>query len=295
MNNEKIKVASSSVLAAFFITTFKLIVGLFTGSLGIISEALHSGLDMLAAGITYLSVKFSDKPADDDHNYGHGKIENLSALLESILLLITCIWIIYEAINRLIFDDTQIDVSIWSYLVVITSIVIDFSRSSALMRVAKKFNSQALEADALHFTTDIWSSLVVLLGLVIYQFLGWHAADAVASMIVACIVLYVAYKMGRKAIDILLDISPKDTLSTVKKILSEFPEISEYHDLKARTAGADTFIKFNLHLNPTMSLTEAHNLCDRIESRINKQISRSEVYIHPEPNDDSHHFTKTEY
>jgi cation diffusion facilitator family transporter len=160
-----------------FITGFKLIIGLLTGSLGILSEALHSALDMVAAVITYFSVRMSDKPADREHNYGHGKIENLSALIETLLLLITCIWIIYEAIHRLTSGQTVIEVTVWSYVVVISSIVIDFTRSRALLRVAKKHNSAALEADALHFSTDIWSSTVVLFGLIAYQLLGWYAAD----------------------------------------------------------------------------------------------------------------------
>jgi len=166
MGNEKTKVAGLSVFAAIFLTGFKLAVGLVTGSLGILSEALHSGLDLIAAVITYFSVRVSDTPADKRHNYGHGKIENFSAFIETILLLITCSWIVYEASNRLISGNTDIEVSIWSYIVISASIVIDITRSRALYRVAKKYNSQALEADALHFSTDIWSSSVVLVGLV---------------------------------------------------------------------------------------------------------------------------------
>ena len=156
MQKEKLNVAFFSVLAAVFLTGFKLVIGLLTGSLGILSEALHSGLDMVAAVITYFSVRVSDKPADKQHNFGHGKIENFSALVETFLLLITCVWIIYEAMIRLITGKTHIEVSIWSFIVVICSIIIDISRSRALSRVAKKYNSQALEADALHFSTDIW-------------------------------------------------------------------------------------------------------------------------------------------
>ena len=150
--NEKKNVAGLSVIAAVFLTVFKLVVGIMTGSLGILSEALHSGLDLIAAVITWFAVRVSDKPADIDHQYGHGKIENLSALIETILLLVTCIWIVYEAMSRLLSGNTHIEVTVWSYIVVVSSIVIDFSRSRALSRVAKKHNSQALEADALHFS-----------------------------------------------------------------------------------------------------------------------------------------------
>ncbi len=285
---EKKSVALSSVVAAMFITAFKLIIGLSTMSLGIISEALHSALDMVAAIITYLSVSVSDRPADREHNYGHGKVENLSALIETILLLVTCVWIIYEAIKRLTTGNVHIDVTYWSYIVVISSIIIDFTRSRALSRVAKKHNSQALEADALHFSTDIWSSTVVLFGLIAYQFLGWKNADSIAALFVAVIVLYVSYQLGKKAIDVLLDKSPANTKEIVREVLKEFPEALRYHHLKARTAGADTFIKFNVHFNPDLSLREVHEVCDKMECKIKSKIPRSEVYIHAEPEDASH-------
>jgi len=267
MIQEKKKVAFWSVIAAVFITGFKLIIGLLTGSLGILSEALHSGLDMVAAMITYFSVRVSDKPADRDHNYGHGKVENLSALIETILLLVTCLWIISEAVHRLTSGETKIEVTAWSYIVVICSIVIDFTRSRALYRVAKKHNSQALEADALHFSTDIWSSTVVLFGLICYQFLGWYRADSIAALFVAIIV---------------------GTTKIVQETLKEFPEVLKYHGLKARTAGADTFIKFNVHFDPDLSLREVHEVCDKIEMEIKKRVIRSEVYIHAEPEEVSH-------
>ena len=285
---EKKSVALSSVIAAMFITGFKLIIGLTTMSLGIISEALHSALDMVAAIITYFSVRVSDRPADREHNYGHGKVENLSALIETILLLVTCVWIIYEAINRLTSGNVHIEVTYWSYIVVIASIIIDFSRSRALSRVAKKHNSQALEADALHFSTDIWSSTVVLFGLIAYQFLGWKNADSIAALFVAVIVLYVSYQLGKKAIDVLLDKSPANTKEIVRNILKTYPEIKHYHSLKARTAGADTFIKFNVHFDPELSLREVHEVCDKIEAEIEKHVKRSEVYIHAEPDEKSH-------
>jgi cation diffusion facilitator family transporter len=288
MIQEKKKVALWSVVAAVFITIFKMVIGLLSGSLGILSEALHSGLDMVAAIITYFSVRVSDKPADREHNYGHGKVENLSALIETILLLVTCVWIISEAIHRLTSGKTDIEVSVWSYVVVVSSIVIDYSRSRALYRVAKKHNSQALEADALHFSTDIWSSTVVLFGLLAYQFLGWHKADSIAALFVAIIVLYVSYQLGRRAIDVLLDKSPINTTKIVSATLKEFPEVLKYHGLKARTAGADTFIKFNVHFDPDLSLREVHEVCDKIESEIKKRVVRSEVYIHAEPEEISH-------
>lgn len=287
MIKEKTRVASISVGAAIFLTGSKLIIGILTGSLGILSEALHSGLDLVAAVITYYSVRISDKPADRNHNFGHGKIENFSAFIETILLLITCAWIIFEAIQRLVSGNTNIEVNIWSYLVVISSIIIDFSRSRALYRVAKKHNSQALEADALHFSTDIWSSTVVLFGLICANF-GFFFADSVAALAVAFIVLFVSYKLGKRAIDVLLDTAPQETILKVHQIMQKYPEAVHYHSLKVRTAGADTFIKFNIHVEPNSSIQHVHELCDKIEKELNVFIPRSEVYIHAEPQDIRH-------
>lgn len=287
MSGEKKRVALWSVLAAVFLTGFKFFIGIITGSLGLLSEALHSGIDLLAAVITFLSVRVSDKPADLEHNYGHGKIENFSALTETLLLLITCFWIILEAVRRLSSGHTHIDVTVWSYVVVVSSIIIDFTRSRALYRVARKHNSQALEADALHFSTDIWSSVVVLLGLICANF-GFYFADPVAALGVAMVVLLVSYRLGKRAIDVLLDKAPQDIVRKVRQMLVNYPEVIHFHSLKVRTAGADTFIKFNIHLKPYLSLRRVHELCDRIERDIRNSIPRSEIYIHAEPQDIDH-------
>ena len=287
MQQEKLNVAFFSVIAAVFLTGSKLIIGILTGSLGILSEALHSGLDMVAAVITYFSVRVSDKPADKQHNYGHGKIENFSALVETFLLLITCVWIIFEASERLMTGKTHIELSIWSYIVVISSILIDITRARALSRVAKKYNSQALEADALHFSTDIWSSAVVLLGLICANF-GFYFADSVAALGVAVIVLSVSYRLGKRSIDVLLDKAPQETIDIVRDTLSEITEVKHFHSLKIRTAGADTFVKVNVHLDPDLSLRCVHEICDKIEREIGSRIQRSEVYVHAEPQDLSH-------
>lgn len=284
MSTEKEKVAGFSVLAAIFLTGFKLLVGIVTGSLGILSEALHSALDLVAAVITYFSVRISDRPADEDHNFGHGKVENLSAFIETILLLVTCVWIIYEGITRLLSGDTHIEVTAWSFAVVILSIAIDFTRSRALYKVAKKHNSQALEADALHFATDIWSSAVVLLGLVCAKF-GFFFADSIAALAVALIVLGVSYKLGRRAIDVLLDRAPKELFDEVAALLDQQKEVECYHDLKVRVAGADTFINVTIHLHPELSLTQAHAISHKVEEFLSSSISRCEVQIHYEPHE----------
>src|SRR5215471_7075413 len=161
---EKSRAAASSVAGAVGLTALKLLVGFATGSLGILAEAAHSGLDLVAAAMTLVAVRISGRPADRSHLYGHGKVENLSALVETLLLLGTCAWIAWEASRRLLYHRVEVQVTAWSFAVMFTSIVVDFSRSRVLSRAAEKYKSQALEADALHFKTDIWSSAVVILG-----------------------------------------------------------------------------------------------------------------------------------
>jgi len=286
MEKEKKRVAGISVIAAFFLTGFKLVIGILTGSLGILSEALHSGLDLVAAVITYFSVRISDRPPDKNHQYGHGKIENFSALAETILLIITCAWIIYEAVNRLVTGNTHIDVNIFSYIVVVTSIIIDLTRSRALYRVAKKYNSQALEADALHFSTDIWSSAVVLLGLIGANF-GFYVADSIAALAVALIVLGGSYKLGRRAINVLLDRTPPELFEKVHEALKLTPDITNFHDVRVRVAGADTFVEVNIHVTPGITVEHAHNISHEVEKKIISAIPRCKVHIHIEPEESS--------
>jgi len=279
---EKRKVAFISVLAAIFITVGKLIIGLMTGSLGILSEALHSALDFVAAVITYFAVKVSAKPADKEHPYGHGKFENLSASIETLLLLVTCIWIIYEAIHRLLSGKMVIEVTKWSYIVVIASIIIDYSRSRALMKAAKKYNSQALEADALHFSTDIYSSIVVLIGLVCANY-HVYIADSIAALIVAAIVIFIAYRIGKQSIDVLLDKTSPEMIKKVNKILKDLPGIHTFHDVKIRTSGAYTFVDLNIHFASHIPIDEAQQIATNVEETICNAIERCEVHVHAEP------------
>src|ERR1700676_1154286 len=214
MRAEKRAVAGNSVLAAIAITTLKVVVGFTTGSLGILSEAAHSGLDLIAAIVTFLSVRVSDNPADADHQYGHGKVENISAFIETGLLLLTCVWITPDASKRLFFHHVEIEPSIAAFVVMFISMAVDFWRSRALGKIAAKYDSQALEADALHYSTDIWSSGVVVLGLLLVIVgrkagVGWlRDADPIAALFVAGVVVYVSSRLARKTVDALLDAAP---------------------------------------------------------------------------------------
>src|SRR5271167_4845580 len=212
--SEKRAVALNSVFAAVVITGLKVVVGITTGSLGILSEAAHSGLDLVAAAITYFSVRVSDMPADAEHQYGHGKVENFSAFIETGLLLLTCVWIVYEACKRLFFHSVEIEPSVWAFAVMATSIAVDYWRSQRLQHIASKYDSQALRADALHFSTDVWSSAVVILGLALvlagrsYSQPWLSKADPIAALVVACIVVQVSWRLARQTIDALLDAAP---------------------------------------------------------------------------------------
>ena len=282
MSAEKSKVASISLIAAVVLVSMKLLVGVATGSLGILSEALHSALDFLAALITWVSVKLSDKPADSDHNFGHGKIENFSALLEALLLLATCAWIVYEALSRLFSGNTHIDVGVWSYVVVIASIAIDSWRSRELMRAAKKYKSQALEADALHFSTDILSSFVVLLGLVCANF-GYFFADSVAALGVALIVIWVSLRLSMRAVNSLLDKAPEGLHESVEKIISGVDGVVCLHDLRVRSVGPEYEVDVNVHDDPKLSLVDAHDISERVERAVSQKLGNIIINVHIEP------------
>ncbi len=282
---EKRSIALTSVIAAVFLTTFKLIIGFLTGSLGILSEALHSGLDLVAAAITFFAVKAADKPADKEHHFGHGKIENYSALMETILLVITCGWIVYEASHRLLTGKTHIEVTAWSFVVIVTSIVIDVSRSRALYRVAKKHNSQALEADALHFSTDIWSSAVVLVGLSGALF-GFYYADAISALIVAMIVLSVSYRLGKRSFNALVDAAPQGLREEILSIIQQIPDVKFSHNIKVRESGPNKFVELNIHVDKNMTIGKAHEISHEVERAITSKIQNIEVMVHAEPDKD---------
>jgi cation diffusion facilitator family transporter len=288
-NLEKNRVALISVLAAILLTATKLIVGLATGSLGILSEAAHSGLDLVAAIITLVAVRFSGKPPDEQHTYGHGKIENLSAMFEAGLLLITCGWIIYEAIQRLFFKSVHVEASAWAFGIMILSIVVDYNRSRALGGIARKYNSQALEADALHFSTDIWSSAVVILGLVLvrladtFNIPSLAQADAVAALIVAGIVVFVSLQLGRRTIAGLLDEIPVGLRDEVVDIVKQVPGVRKVKHVRLRWSGAEAFVDVVITARKDVSFKRSHEIATNAEQAIQEYLPEAEVTVHIEP------------
>jgi len=289
-SQEKNKAALSSVFAAVGLTLMKIVVGVLTGSLGILAEAAHSGLDLVAALVTFFAVQISGKAPDKQHHFGHGKVENLSALFETLLLLATSVWIIYEAVQRLFFKSVEMEISIWAFLVMIVSIVIDASRSRMLLKAAKKYKSQALEADALHFSTDIWSSSVVILGLILVKLseyfpkLAFMAkADAIAAMAVALIVVYVSVQMGIKTVMGLLDSAPAGIEDRIKEIVNATPGVQNCHAVRVRESGPHLFVDIHIELPPRLTVKTADAKTDLIEAKIKEEYPDLDITIHVEP------------
>ena len=289
--HEKKSAALNSVIAAVALTVIKIIVGFATGSLGILAEAAHSGLDLMAAVMTFLAVRFSGKPADQDHLYGHGKAENLSGLFETLLLLFTCAWIIYEATHRLLFHAVDVKVTFWSFAVMATSIGVDISRSRMLYRAAKKYNSQALEADALHFSTDIWSSAVVILGLFCVKLSEWvpswaflRQADSIAAILVGFIVVYVSMRLGIRTVQALLDVAPSGVKKEIIAAVAAIPGVTDCHKVRLRYSGPQLFVDIHVLIDGNKTLEEAHHLTEEIERVIQQMVPNADVTVHPEPN-----------
>ncbi len=242
--------------------------------------------------MTFLAVRFSSRPPDRTHHYGHGKIENLSAMFETVLLLATCVWIVREAVHRLVSHRIDVDVTVWSFAVMLTSIVIDTSRSRILYRAAKKYRSQALEADALHFQTDIWSSAVVILGLIGVKAGEWfpglallREADAVAALGVSALVVWVSLRLGRRTVDALLDTAPPGLERRIASAVEVIPGVHDCHQVRLRYSGPVLFIDLHVLVDGKQTLTQAHDLTDVIETAIHDIVPQADVTIHPEPSD----------
>ena len=259
-----------------------------TGSLGVLSEALHSGLDLLAAIITFLSIRVSDQPADERHPYGHGKFENFSAFVETGLLALTALYIIYEAFDRLFFRTVHIQPSVMAIVVLLVALSIDLTRARALREAARKYSSEALEADALHFSTDVWSTTVVIVGIgLVWAGETWDLpwlvyADALAGLAVAAVVLWVGSQLGRRTLDALLDAAPKGLQQEIALALERMAGVLDVVRVRVRRAGNRHFVDATVSVARSASLEQVHALTDAIEKRIG-EIVPSDVMVHVEP------------
>lgn len=283
MQYEKEHVALTSIMASAGLTIGKGIVGFSTGSLAILSEAGHSLIDCGAAIMTYMAVRVSGKPADEEHHYGHGKVESVSALGETALLFLLSGIVIWEAVMRLInHEPHNVVANYWAFAVIIASIVIDYFRARALTRTAKATHSQALEADALHFSSDMWSSGAVLIGLVgVWLGFGW--ADSAAALVVAALVCVAGWRLGRRTVDTLTDTAPKGAVETITGIVSTVPGVVAVEQVRARDAGDRTFIDVTVAVNRALPLDRVAEIKAAVGAALTAKMPRSEAVVTIDP------------
>jgi len=285
---EKKRAALLSVGSAALLLCLKTFLVLRTGSLGILSEALHSGLDLVAAVITFLSVRVADRPADERHPYGHGKFENFSAFLETGLLVLTALYIIYEAFYRLFFHSVHIQPSLTAVLILCAALAIDLTRARALKKVAERHDSEALEADALHFSTDVWSTIVVIFGVLLvwagntWNLPGLAYADALAALCVAAVILWLSSQLGRRTLDALLDAAPAGLQNQITDAIGHMEGVLRVERVRVRRSGNRHFVDATVSVSRSSNLESVHILTDAIEKRVS-QIVPADVVVHTEP------------
>jgi cation diffusion facilitator family transporter len=283
MKDIKQKVALSSIVASAGLTAAKAIVGVMSGSLALISEAAHSLIDVGATVMTYYAVRVSDKPADEEHHYGHGKIESVSALAETALLFVLAGVVIWEAAKRLMSEQPpDVEATPWAFAVISLSIVIDFFRARVLYRTAEQTSSQALEADALHFDSDMWSSLAVLVGLVGIA-LGYTWADSVAAMAVSVVICIVGWRLGRRTVDTLTDTAPAGAAERIRAMVARIPGVVGLDRLRVRKVGKVLFVDLVVAVSRTLPIDRVAALKDRIVAMVRADSQAAEVTVTAEP------------
>jgi cation diffusion facilitator family transporter len=283
MQNEKEQVALTSIAASAALTVAKGLVGIATGSLAILSEAGHSLIDLGATVMTFLAVRVSGKPADEEHHYGHGKVESVSALAETALLFLLSGVVIWEALKRLIeHEEHAVIANIWAFGVIAVSIAVDFFRSRALSQAAKAHQSQALEADALHFSSDLWASIAVLIGLVgVRAGLWW--ADSVAALAVAILICFAGWRLGRRTIETLTDTAPAGAVETITAAAAKVPGVVRVEQVRARAVGEKTFIDLAVAVSRTLPLDRVSALKDAVARAIVERMPGAETTVTTEP------------
>jgi cation diffusion facilitator family transporter len=279
-----VRAAALSVVSNTTLVIAKLAAGLWTGSVSVISEAVHSGLDVAAAVMTLFSVRRSSEPPDEEHRYGHGKIENLSALVEALLIFVAVGWIVAEALRKLLGGAEVASPGI-GFVVMAASGVVKYAVSEHLFRVGRKADSLALQADALQQRTDVYTSAGVALGLAVIHFTGASVLDPVIALGVAALILKAAWDLVLKSLGPLLDVRlPVQEEETLREIVESFrDEYVGFHKLRTRKAGPERHIDLHLVVHPDRSLADAHDLADRIEQSIEERWDRTSVLIHMEP------------
>lgn len=274
-----ISVGSNSVLVAL-----KLTIGLLMGSVSVISEAIHSGLDLIAALIAYLSLRQAAQPADKEHPFGHGKIENISGVIEALLIFVAAFWIIFEAGKRFLHGGEVASISLGIGVMGLASIVNLFV-SRYLLKIAKQTDSIALKADAIHLSTDVLTSLGVMIGLILIKITGIQILDPIVAMMVAVLIIKTAYDLTKEAFFPLIDTKlPAEEEKTIISIIKGHQnKFVEYHQLRSRKAGSERHIDLHLVVPFEKPINEVHLMCTEIENEIEDCFSSSHVLIHAEP------------
>jgi cation diffusion facilitator family transporter len=288
---KKSRVAALSVVSNSTLVIFKLIVGFVNGAVSILSESIHSGVDLVASLIAFFAVRAAGKPADEEHTFGHGKFENLSAAIEGLLIFVAAGWIIYESVSKLIFPE-PVDNLQWGIIVMGVSAITNLIVSRKLFKVGKETDSAALLADGWHLRTDVWTSAGVAVGLTVYMLgriflpalnLDW--IDPVIAMGVAGLIVKAAWELTSEAVTYLLDASlPEEEEKVITTIINEMaPQVLNFHNFKTRKAGSERFVEFHLVVNKDLTVKRAHDICDDITAKIKLEFPKTEVMIHTEP------------
>jgi cation diffusion facilitator family transporter len=286
---EKRRVALLSMAAAAVMTVLKLGAGLLSGSLGVLSDAAHSGLDLAGSALTFFSVNVSDKPADEDHTYGHGKIENLSAFAESGLMAFSCAWIVWEAVARIIYHTVNLHHSLWPVLVLVTSIVVDRWRSRQLRAVALRTGSPALATDAFHFASDIWATFAVLAGLVTtwlgsrFGIAALQYADPCAAILVSLLIVRMAFRLGHEAVGALMDEIPAETRRRLMREVERVDGVLAVERARVRRAGAGYFADLTLALPRRFTFEHSGELVNAATAAVHHVLPGADVTIHTIP------------
>jgi cation diffusion facilitator family transporter len=280
---EKVVAARLSIFSNTGLTLAKLVVGAFTGSVSVLSEAAHSASDLVASWIAFFAVRVADLPADEEHPYGHGKVESLSGMIEALLIFGAGAYIIYEAVAKLSHRDEphRVDLGI---AVMAISVVVNVLVSRYLFEVARRTDSLALEADAEHLRADVWSSAGVIAGLVIYRISGWWWIDPAMAIAVALIILHASWRLVKGALNPLLDTTlPQEDLDVVLEVLDSDPDVMGYHKVRTRKSGSARHVDAHVLLDDDMSLVDAHDITEALEDRIREKLPNAEITLHTEP------------
>ncbi|AOO62608.1 cation diffusion facilitator family transporter [Bacillus velezensis] len=278
------KIAFLSVISNSLVVMLKIVVGIITGSVAILSEAIHSFLDLIAAFIAFISVRISKKPADTGHPYGHGKVENLSGTIETILIFAAGIWMIYECVQKLV-NPAPVHLPVLGIVVMLAGALINLIVSKFVKREAEKVNSVAMKSNALHLLTDVYTSLGVAASLLVVTLTEWYILDPIIGMVLAVYIIYEAFKLMKEAFPPLIDTRlSEEEEKTILKIIETFQqEFIEIHDFRTRRSGPQEYIDFHLVVPSHVTIKDVHDLCDRIERDITNEFKQAQVMIHPEP------------